>query len=124
MADIPPDENEEYLVKEVIRRTKNDLEERIHFHPIMGKMFSEGVISMRQHDELKTRKDSTGEISAITNFMDMVLRNDVKTSGFMKTLKEQMPLIYAEIVDGINKFKTGKWTLPDLKGNCHAEISI
>ena len=117
MAAISDEGKEEYLVREVIKRNREDIEGSILMYKIMETMLSEGVISDRQYDQLKTHEQREGNIYAVTTFVDMVLRNDVNTSGFMNILKRKIPWEYEKIVDGTQKFKSGNWNFPGLEGN-------
>ena len=105
---------DEDLVLAVIRKTKPDLEERIHVSDLMEELYSGFVISNLQHDQIKTYTEKEGVIYATGKLLEMVINKKVHISGFLEVLKEKNHKEHQLIEEGVKKFKSGEWVLPGL----------
>ena len=120
MAEGSPKHYNEKLVREVVRKTKTDLAESIDPDRILDKMYSESVTNTAQHDRLKTYRKNEGPIYATEQFLEMVMKEEVQASGFMKILSEQLPKMEQQIQKGVKRFASGEWKVPgqiDIEGN-------
>ena len=118
MAEGSTKQYNEDLVREVIRKTKTRLSESIYPDKILDDLYSERVINMGQFDLLETYRNTKGRVYVVGQLLQMVMKNEVQATGFMKTVSQQLPWVEKEILEGVERFESGEWKVP---GQIHIE---